>query len=76
MFDLAQHLVDQCGLEPKNWVKLELGIEKMKTFFGIKGGYCLNVSVSGYGRNKDEAWATHEHGSRCLIDVVSYVSAC
>lgn len=64
MLELARTIVRQAALTPERWVQLELGIERMKHFFGRAGGYCLHIAVSGFGRTKDEAWATHEYGSK------------
>lgn len=69
ILELAELLVKQSDLKPNNWVNVELGIEKMKHFFGQTGGYCLNISVSGYGRNQEEAWVTHEYGSTRLAAI-------
>jgi hypothetical protein len=66
MIELAKSLVDRAALAPESWVQLELGVEGMKHFFGRKGGYCLHIAVSGFGRTKDEASATHAHGSQQL----------
>jgi hypothetical protein len=67
--ELAFKLAEQSGLEMRNWVQIELGIELMKSFFGQSGGFCLIISVSGYGRNPDEAWAAHEYGCRRIAEV-------
>lgn len=66
---LAEHLAEQSGLELRHWVQIELGVEEMKGFFGQSGGHCLNISVSGYGRNRDEAWATHSFGCGRIASV-------
>lgn len=72
---LADDLAEHAGLEHRNWVQVELGIEEMKEFYGQRGGYCLNISVSGYGRDGDEAWIIHEFGCGRIASVFDqYVS--
>lgn len=70
LIDFAIALSLEANLHPTNWCKLELGIEEMKHFFGQPNLYCLNIAVSGYGRNSTEAYASHKFGGERIADAL------
>ena len=75
MLALARELARRAHLELHDWVQLELGIERLKHFFGREGGHCLHIAVSGFGRNAEEALLTHTRAGERLANAFACLTA-
>lgn len=59
LFELADQIIERLDLKDTDWVEMELGVERMKIFFGFSDCHCLDVSISAYGRSEPESYAVH-----------------
>jgi len=67
---LAFFIAQNIKLRPADFVRLELGLEEMKIFYGERGSYCLNISISAYGVDKSEACELHEYAGKLVSNVL------
>jgi predicted nucleotide-binding protein len=53
----------------------ELGIQRMRAFFGTQAGYVLSLGLSGYGRSEEEAGYSYEAGAQATANAFSKIIA-
>jgi len=64
MIDLAERFLRLIADQPGGAFGFEIGIQRMRHFFGTRAGYNLNLGLSGYGQSEEQAAASYEAGAR------------
>lgn len=58
--ELAFQFLQNLSFKPAGAISFELGIQRMKHFFGDNKGYNMSLGISGYGRDEREASDVYE----------------
>lgn len=63
MVDLAEHFLRQVEGSEDAVFGFEIGIQRMKHFFGNQAGYNLSLGLSGYGQTEEQAAQSYQVGA-------------
>jgi hypothetical protein len=64
MIELADRFLSLVSGHPGAVFAFEIGIQRMRHFFGCRAGYNLSLGLSGYGQTEEQAAASYDAGAR------------